>query len=117
MVPDTILKTKLFIPPLREGNISRRRLIELVNKNIKEKVLLVSAPAGYGKTTLLAEWVTQTKFPVAWLSLDATENNPISFLTYIISSVQSNYEDLGNAVLGVLRSPSSPPVSKMLNAW
>ena len=117
MVPNTILKTKLFIPPLREGIISRPRLIELVNKNIKKKVLLVSAPAGFGKSTLLAEWISQTKFPVAWLSLDATENDPISFLTYLISSVQSIYEDLGDAVLGALRSPSSPPVNNLLNAW
>ena len=117
MSPDTILKTKLFIPPLREGTISRPKLIELVNKNIKKKVMLVSAPAGFGKSTLLAEWVAQSKLPVAWISLDQSENDPISFLTYLISSIQSIYEGLGDAILGVLRSPTSPPVSNLLNAW
>jgi len=117
MSPDTVLKTKLFIPPLREETISRSRLIELINKNINKKVLLVSAPAGFGKSTLLAEWVAQTKLPVAWISLDQTENDPINFLTYLISSVQSIYEGLGGAILGALLSPSSPPVVNLLYAW
>ena len=117
MSPDLILKTKLFIPPLREGMVSRPRLVELINEGIRKKILFVSAPAGFGKSTLMVEWVAQATMPVAWLSLDKTENDPLTFLSYLITSVQSLYENLGEAELGTLKAPGSPPVENLLNAW
>jgi LuxR family transcriptional regulator, maltose regulon positive regulatory protein len=117
MSPDTILKTKLFIPPLREGMISRSRLVELINKGIKKKVLFLSAPAGFGKSTLMVEWVAQAKTPAAWVSLDKTENDPVNFLSYLVSGAQSIYPNIGDAILGALKSPGSPPVENLLHAW
>jgi LuxR family transcriptional regulator, maltose regulon positive regulatory protein len=117
MSPDPILKTKLFIPPLREGVVSRRRLVEIINEGVKKKVLFVSASAGFGKSTLMVEWVSQTKMPVTWLSLDRTENDPLTFLSYLITSVQSLYENLGEVELGALKAPGSPPVGNLLKGW
>ncbi len=117
MAIDTILKTKLFMPPLREGMISRLRLIEQINNGIKKKVVFVSAPAGFGKSSLMVEWVAQTKMPVAWVSLDKSENDPINFLSYLVSGVQSIYQNLGDTILGSLKSPISPSIENLLNAW
>ena len=117
MTIDPILRTKLFIPPLREDTISRPRLIERINQNITNKALFISAPAGFGKSTLLAEWAAQSALPVCWVSLDQTENDPVNFLSYLIASVQKNYEDLGDSILNALRTPGSPPVESLLNAW
>lgn len=117
MTLDPILKTKLFIPPLREGIVSRPRLIERINQNINNKALLISAPAGFGKSTLLAEWSSQAQTPVCWVSLDKTENDPINFLSYLIASVQNEYNNLGDTVLNALRTPGTPPVTGLLNAW
>ncbi len=117
MLPNPILKTKLFIPSLPDGIIIRSRLIRVINESIKKKLLFVSAPAGFGKSTLLIEWVDQSKFPVAWVSLDKTENDPVDFLSYLISGVQSIYQNLGEAILSDLKAPGSPPVGNLLNAW
>jgi len=117
MHPNTILKTKLFIPPLRDGIIIRSHLIDILNEGIKKKVLFVSSPAGFGKSTLLAEWAAQAKIPVAWISFDKKDNEPINFLSYLISGVQGIYKNLGNSILGDLKVPGSPPVFNLLNAW
>ena len=113
---DPILRTKLFMPPLRASTISRPGLVEHINQNITNKVLLISAPAGFGKSTLLAEWTAQATLPVCWLSLDQTENDPVNFLSYLISSIQSSYEDLGDSILNALRTPGSPSVKGLLSA-
>ena len=117
MHPNPILKTKFFIPPLRDGIVIRSRLIEVINENVKKKLLFVSAPAGFGKSTLLSEWVNQSKLPVAWVSLDKTENDPVDFLSYLISGVQSIYRNLGEAILSDLKAPGSPPINNLFNAW
>ena len=71
-----LLKTKLFVPPARPELISRPRLIERLNEGLDRRLTLVSAPAGFGKTTLLSEWVAGAGRPVAWLSLDEGDNDP-----------------------------------------
>ena len=97
--------------------VSRPMLVELINKGIRKKALFVSAPAGFGKSTLMVEWVAQAKMPVTWVSLDKTENDPISFLSYLVSGVQVINPNLGDAILGALKSPGVPPVENLLNAW
>jgi LuxR family maltose regulon positive regulatory protein len=73
-----LLKTRLYIPPVRSESVSRPRLIERLNAGLQRKLTLISAPAGFGKTTLLSEWVASCGRPVAWLSLDE-----ITLLCYI----------------------------------
>ena len=76
-----LLQTKLYIPPVRPGLVPRVRLIERLNAGLDRKLTLVSAPAGFGKTTLVSEWVAgcgrlEPKARVAWLSLDDGDNDP-----------------------------------------
>jgi LuxR family maltose regulon positive regulatory protein len=117
MPTDNILRTKFFIPPLHEGMTPRPRLVDIINRNIQKKVLLVSAPAGFGKSTLLSEWAAQAPMPISWLSVDRTENDPINFLIHLISSVRNIYPDVGEASLSTLQAPGSPPIWNICNAW
>src|SRR5438445_7374319 len=80
-----ILATKLYIPPLRPNVVSRPRLLERLNEGLHGKLTLISAPAGFGKTTLVSEWLAGGPRPVAWLSLDEGENDPARFLTYLVA--------------------------------
>ena len=86
-----ILQTKLYIPPIRPELVSRPRLIERLNAGLPagRKLTLVSAPAGFGKTTLVSEWVARCERPAAWLSLDEGDNDPTRFLTYLVAALQT----------------------------
>ena len=76
-----VLATKLFVPPLRRNLVMRQRLIDQLNTGVQQKLTLISAPAGFGKTTLVSEWTTICGQQVAWLSLDEGDNDPTRFLT------------------------------------
>ncbi len=89
-----LLKTKLYIPPIRPGLVSRPRLIERLNAGLAHKLTLISTPAGFGKTTLLSEWVskgavTAAQRPVAWISLDEGDNDSARFLAYFVAALQT----------------------------
>ena len=86
-MPTPILATKLYIPRLRPNVVSRPRLIERLNEGLQRKLILISAPAGFGKTTLVSEWVASSERPTAWLSLDEGENDPTRFLTYLVAAL------------------------------
>ena len=85
----TILKTKLYAPPYSDNCVSRKRLVDLLNHGIERKLTLVSAPAGFGKTTVISEWMKQSTIPFCWLSLDERDNEAERFLSYIVASLQS----------------------------
>jgi LuxR family maltose regulon positive regulatory protein len=81
-----LLKTKLYIPPVRPELVPRPRLIERLNAGLQRKLTLISAPAGFGKTALAAQWISDLQSPVvAWLSLDEDDNDPARFFTYLIA--------------------------------
>ncbi|HBY94748.1 MAG TPA: hypothetical protein DEP84_12455 [Chloroflexi bacterium] len=105
-VTDTLLKTKLYIPPLRPNLVPRPRLIVRLNQGLQlaYKLTLVSAPAGFGKTTLVSEWVAGCKRPIAWLSLDESDNDPSQFLTYFVAALQTIDTDIGAGMLSLLQS-------------
>ena len=111
-----ILATKLYIPPPRPRIVLRPRLIERLNEGVSSgcKLTLVSAPAGFGKTTLVSEWVAGCARPVAWLSLDAGDNDPTRFLTYLVAALQTIFAGIGAGVLAALQSPQPPPTEALL---
>jgi LuxR family maltose regulon positive regulatory protein len=74
------LRTKLHVPPIRSTWISRKRLIKRMDEGFECKFTLLSAPAGFGKTTLLVDWVHTHKIPVTWFSVDKVDNDPVQFL-------------------------------------
>ena len=86
---EPLIKTKLFIPPLRVDRIARPRLLELLDAGSQRSLTLVSAPAGFGKTTLLASWAAHTSLPIAWLSIDEGDNDPVLFIAYLIAALDS----------------------------
>ncbi len=111
-----ILITKLYIPPPRPNVVPRPRLIQRLIEGLHRKLSLISAPAGFGKTTLLTEWVAGCQRPAAWLSLDDGDNDPARFLTYLVAALQTVAPTIGAGVQGVLQSPQPPPTESILTA-
>ena len=83
-----LLQTKLYKPPVRPEWIPRPRLIERLDAGLSRTLTLVAAPAGFGKTTLVAAWLDRVQRPSAWLSLDEHDNDPARFLTYLVAALQ-----------------------------
>ncbi len=110
-----ILPTKLFAPPLHPGLIFRKRLIEQLNISSQHKLTLVSAPAGYGKTTLISSWLHETVIPSTWFSLDEGDNDPIRFFQYFITSLQKLIPDLGMDLTGMLQVAQPPSFDVLMN--
>jgi LuxR family transcriptional regulator, maltose regulon positive regulatory protein len=116
-----ILATKLYIPPPRPKVVPRPRLIERLNEGLKRMpgMTLISASAGFGKTTLVSEWVAggerlEPKVRAAWLSLDEGDNDPARFLAYLVAALQTIATTIGKGVLGVLKAPQPPPIESVL---
>ena len=104
-----LIATKLFVPKLRRGLVARPRLHEHLRRGAGARLTLVSAPAGFGKTTLLADWLGEAPNDdrsVAWLSLDPADNDPSSFWTYVVSALQGAVPGVGSSALELI--PSSP---------
>jgi LuxR family maltose regulon positive regulatory protein len=111
-----VLATKLYVPSPRPKVVLRPRLIERLNEGLHRKLTLISAPAGFGKTTLLGEWSASCQRPAAWLSLDKGDNDPTRFLAYLITALQTIAANIGVGVLGALQSPQPPPTESILTA-
>jgi len=108
-----VLATKLFAPPVRPDLVSRQRLIDLLHAGWQRKLILVSAPAGYGKTTLISGWLHETKIPSAWISLDEDDNDPIRFFQYFIAALQKIIPAIGE---GLMSMPQGAPVVSFDNS-
>jgi LuxR family maltose regulon positive regulatory protein len=116
-----ILATKLYIPPPRPKIVPRPHLIERLNEGLHRKLTLISAPAGFGKTTLVSEWVQAMgggtpPIAVAWLSLDEGDKDTTRFLAYLVAALQTISANLGAGVLAALQSPQPPPTESILTA-
>ena len=104
---DVLLATKLYMPAPRPGLVPRPRLAERLNEGLTRGLVLVSAPAGYGKTVLLADWAQRAQFPAAWLSLDAGDNDPARFWRYAVAAMDRVRPGIGGRV-GPLLGPPAP---------
>ena len=119
---EQLLLTKLYVPPPRPDMVPRPRLIERLNAGLHHKLTLISASAGFGKTTLVSEWLATCGRPVAWLSLDVGDGDPARFLAYFVVALQtlalSKSEGLkakiGAGMLGALQNPQLPPIELLL---
>ncbi|MCB0174428.1 MAG: tetratricopeptide repeat protein [Anaerolineae bacterium] len=137
-----ILATKLYIPPPRPNVVHRPRLIERLNEGLHRPsgVTLISAPAGFGKTTLVSSWIDNLRMTndnlrldtpkeshivnrqskienrATWLSLDNGDNDPTRFLTYLVAALQTVAPNIGAGVLDALQSPQPPPTESILTA-
>ncbi|MCA9872961.1 MAG: AAA family ATPase, partial [Anaerolineales bacterium] len=141
MMSDELLQTKLYMPRLRPFLVPRQHLIERLNQGLQQesKLILISAPAGFGKTTLITEWLNQihnesqqkdqiketpllpssfNPYPskVAWLSLDEGDADLVRFLTYFVAALQTVAANLGAGVLTALQSLQLPPTNSILTS-
>jgi LuxR family maltose regulon positive regulatory protein len=112
----TLLKTKLYRPLVRPEFVSRPQLMRRLDEGFNGKLTVVSAPAGYGKTTLVSAWAFECKCPVAWFTLDEEDNDPVRFLTYAITAAQTIKPDLGQEILSLLQSAQPPAIINLLPA-
>ena len=127
--PAHLLATKLFIPRLRPDFVARPRLSARLDAGLDARLTLVSAPAGSGKTTLLSEWVHNSlagRRAVAWLSLDAGDQDPLQFLRYLVIALQGRLPPgdgaspgteatiIAGSILALLQSPQPPPLATLL---
>ena len=114
VIPSPLLEAKLFIPRVRRGLVTRLRLSERLSRRGESKLTLVSAPAGFGKTTLVAEWLAATPLHerrAAWLSLDPSDNRAASFWPYVIAALQTVVPEVGATAISLLGSPQTPITS------
>jgi LuxR family maltose regulon positive regulatory protein len=112
-----LLQTKLYIPPIRPELVSRPSLIERLNAGLRlgRRLTLICAPAGFGKTTLVSEWVAGCERPSAWLSLDEGDNDPTRFLAYLVAALRTIAANIGAGALAALQSPQ-PPSNESIEA-
>ena len=82
-----LLKTRFYLPPLQANGVMRTGLLGMLNDTVGGELVLVSAPAGYGKTTLLSQWLHEKPHLFAWLVLDSTQSDPKLFWEYVISAI------------------------------
>ncbi|HEX9370705.1 MAG TPA: hypothetical protein VF897_06845, partial [Roseiflexaceae bacterium] len=131
----TLLLTKLYVPPIRPNLVARRRLVEHLHAGARGRLTLLSAPAGFGKTTLLAEWIASLgagdwrleagnalqasslqppASRVAWVSLDEGDADPVRFWSYVVAALDRLFPGLGAGALAALQSPQPPPIEAVL---
>ncbi len=109
-----LLQTKLHTPTLRPTLVVRAHLLAKLNAGLSGKLTLVAAPAGFGKTMLICDWLRQTTVPAAWLSLDADDNDLNRFLRYVIGALQNVQPTLGREVLTLLQLLQPVPMDELL---
>ncbi|MBK5109577.1 MAG: hypothetical protein JJE12_15690, partial [Anaerolineales bacterium] len=100
-----LLSTKLFTPSPRAKLVSRPRLVNRLNAGLQKRLTLISAPAGFGKSTALSSWIADSDYPVAWLSLDEGDNELAQFLSYFVAALQTINASLGRGAAVALQSP------------
>jgi LuxR family maltose regulon positive regulatory protein len=116
-VTESLLTTKLYVPQPFPSLVPRPRLSKQLEEGIRRKLTLISAPAGFGKTTLLSEWRIihlGSEWPVGWVSLDEGDNDPVLFFSYLIAALRVVQADIGEAPLALLQSPQGPPLRSVL---
>lgn len=111
-----LLTTKLYMPPIRLELVARPHLMERLNEGLHRKLIVISAPAGFGKTTLINAWIKESEVPAAWISLDENDNDPARFLAYLIAALRTVQADIGKGALSALQAPQPPASESILTA-
>jgi LuxR family maltose regulon positive regulatory protein len=113
-MPSPLLKTKLHIPPTRLNPVARPRLIEKLNEGLTRPLTLISAPPGFGKTTLLTAWLEQSTRPAAWFSIDERDNDLARFLAYLVAALETVQAGIGRQSLNRLHSRRAPALESIM---
>ena len=105
-----LIQTKLHRPPIPNDLVPRPRLTEWLNQHCQRPLVLISAPAGYGKSTLISSWLEGLEMPSAWISVDIGDNDLGNFLGYFIAAIQSIYPESLIEMQALLEAPDLPPM-------
>lgn len=111
-----IIATKLYIPALRSNAVLRPRLIKRLNQGLHRKLTVISAAAGFGKTTLASEWIRSCGRPACWLSLDEGDDDPAAFMIYLHAALMTAAPNVGVGMLKLLQAPKPPPIETLIKA-
>ncbi|HZU02525.1 MAG TPA: LuxR C-terminal-related transcriptional regulator [Ktedonobacteraceae bacterium] len=111
---DPLLTTKLHMPHLPAQLVHRPRLIQRLQQGLERSLILLSAPAGFGKSTLLSDWLASKSIPVVWLSLEPQDNDLTRFLSYLLAALQTYEPHLGKSVEALLQPLHAPPLETVL---
>ena len=114
---DEILSTKLTPPRLRESLVRREALLERLDAGLEHKLTLISAPAGFGKTTLVSEWVENVRTLYAWVSLDPDDNDPVRFWRYVLTASRAFDAEINQSTLDLLNYSPQPPFEDLLTGF
>ena len=111
-----LLATKLFPPPPRPRQVPRTQLLQQLADGLAQgrRLTLISAPAGYGKTTLVGEWLRQARLPAAWVTLDAGDNDVVRFIKYLVAGLQTSAPGLGASTAAMLEATQSRGLEDLL---
>ncbi|MEZ4663970.1 MAG: hypothetical protein R2911_41075 [Caldilineaceae bacterium] len=109
-----LLQTKLYIPPPRPQFVPRPAVTAKLQQGAACPLILIAAPAGFGKTTLVSEWIVQSAQPVAWLSLDEEDNDASRFLVYLVAALRTLHAQIGETTLAFLELGQLPPITALL---
>src|SRR4051812_19881863 len=111
-----LLQTKLYAPPAHTNLVRRPRLFEKLNAGSTSRLTLISAPAGFGKTTLVSEWITKAQQDAGWLALDEDDNDIVRFLTYVVTALRDSADqDACESVPALLQAPQMVPLRLILD--
>ncbi len=111
-----IIVTKVRPPRRRRHLLRRDRLIDLLSDNVDRKLILVSAPAGYGKTSLLVDYVMESAFPVCWYRVDESDADQATFFEYLIASLRQRYPGVCERTLGMLDTQATTDVESLVGS-
>jgi LuxR family maltose regulon positive regulatory protein len=119
---DELLSTKFTAPYLRSSLVTREPLLRQLDEGLEHKLTLVSAPAGFGKTTLVSEWIAshgeqRNLSPVAWVSLDPDDNDPVRFWRYVLTACQAFENVVSKSALAILDNSPQPPFEALLTMF
>src|SRR4051812_37824506 len=117
MLPIQPIRAKLAIPRKPLDLVARPRLVERLNEGLTRQLILVCAPAGYGKSTLVSEWLQQLHTPSAWLTLDEGDDDLFSFLSYMVAAIQTIYPNFGQSILPLLNAHTLPVLPTVVVAF
>jgi len=109
-----VLLTKLHISPPGDHTVHRAELFEKLSRGLTAKLTLISAPAGFGKTTLVSDWIVQERIPAAWYSLDNSDNDASEFLSYVITAIEGIIPGFGENVIKLIQSPNKTGLQSLI---
>lgn len=109
-----MLLTKIYRPKIKDNLVSRQELSDELDRANNKKLILISSPVGYGKTSLIAQWINKRNLAATWYTLDNSDNDPSQFLTYLIAGIQNYKDDFGLSSLKLLDDANQVNIESIL---